>query len=331
MSRRSFPVLLFALLLPLLLPSCQTAKKSKKDAENNLLLGALNPGEEVSEETLERLREIANDPASNLDVAGDAGPAGEEGTRIAGGEADLRFPGGNVFDPVTAWKKPGLNPRSISPGDIFSENDGPILNKSFSLADSFSEEERRQLFQGFTTMGNMRVPMTISVEELAELRQKAASRGETVDLPSRSVAVDFRALTYSSDQSKLEDLLASLSGAGGPDESFSFRFPETTTQQLAEIKKKLEAGEKLYVITSVTESSQLKATYPGAPVGKRDAGPIQNALLEMYPHLGSLQATKQDRSILLSGTPRVLWEFEARELKLKGDRLVIDDSSLVQL
>jgi hypothetical protein len=326
MSFRSTFTVSFACLAFGILPSCQTAKKRSVELNESPLIGALAHGEEVSEETIEKLKEIANDPASNLEIEGDAGTGG-----LASHGADLQFPGEKVFDPVTAWKRPGLNPRSISPGDIFSENVGPVLNKSFSLADALSEEQRKAMFEVFASAGTMRVPMTISSTEMADLRNQAAAAGNEVYLPSRSVALDFRALTYSSDNAKLEQLFDVLASGSPPEELAAMPFPAGAEEQLSGIKKRLKSGEKLFVITGVTESTQLTATYPGAPVGRRDAEPIQNAVQQMFPHLDQLEAVKEDRAIILSGSPRVLWEFEARELKLDGDKLTIDSKALAQL
>lgn len=326
MSARPTALVFFACLAFGVLPSCKTAKKRSMAFNESPLIGALAHGEEVSEETIEKLKEIANDPASNLEMEGGTGAVG-----LASHGADLQFPGQEVFDPETSWRRPGLNPRSISPGDIFSENVGPVLNKSFSLADALSEEQRKQLFEVFTSSGKMRVPMTISSSELADLRNQAAAAGNDVYLPSRSVALDFRALTYSSDNTKLERLLDDLAGGNPAEDLASISFPPRADQQLADVKKRLQSGEKLFVITGVTESTQITATYPGAPVGKRDAEPIQNAVQQMFPHLDRLEAVKEDKTIILSGSPRVLWEFEARELKLNGDKLTIDSKALVQL
>lgn len=305
--------------------SCASPKK-RSQAENGApLLRAISIDGDVDEETVERLKEIADDPNSQLAVAD------EEGFDDSATMPLAVENGGETFaDPAVAWKRPGLNPRSITPGDIFTDNAGPILNKTLSLADEFDDATRRKLMSLYTSAGNMRVPMTISAKELAEIKARSAAVGVAPELPSRSVALDFRAQSYSADSAKLETLYADLS-AGNSDAADEFRFPESTQKKLAEIKNRLAKGEKLYVITGVTESDTLSATYPGAPIGKRDAEPIRNAIQGLYPHLDSLSAVKQDKSVVLSGEPRVLWEFEARELKLDNGRISIDSTSLVQL
>lgn len=299
------------------LTSCQTAKKRSADKNKAPLLSPLAGNPEVSEETVAALKAIADDPASQLPVAEPLEAEAPESATDEAHNVAMQFPGRDVFDPTTEWKKPGIDPLSVSPGDIFTENAGPVLNKELSLADSLSEEQRKALFRNFTSAGTTRVPMTISTSEMAALREQAKANGDEVALPSRSVALDFRAYTYAAESAKLERL---LEGSG-----------EEQEKTIQEIKDRIRKGEKLYVITSVTESETLRATYPGAPVGKRDAEPIRNAVQQLYPHLRNLEAEKQDRSITISGSPRVLWEFEAKELKVDNDKLVIDSTSLVQL
>jgi len=84
-------------------------------------------------------------------------------------------------------------------------------------------------------------------------------------------------------------------------------------------------------VTSVTETDKLRATYPGAPLGSRDTELIRNAIAGLYPHLISLEATKTDDAVEMTAPPRILWEFETREIKLEGDKLVIDFESVVKI
>lgn len=324
MRVRSAVHLVSALVTLSALVSCASAKKRNQAGNDAPLLRALVVNEdELDEETVARLKDIADDPSSNLPL--EEAPVGEE-TMLLAAESD----DGKPLDPVAAWTRSGFDPRSITPGDIFTENSGPILNKTLSLADSLGEDQREKLLKLYASAGTMRVPMTISAEELVEIQARAAAVGSAPELPTRSVALDFRALTYSADPAKLEALYADLAREEGA-ASEGFPFPDSTRERITEIKKRLENGEKLYVVTGVTESDSLVASYPGAPIGKRDAEPIRNAVQGMFPHLDGLEAEKLDRSVVLSGRPRVLWEFEAKELKLENGRIAIDSNSLVQL
>ena len=91
------------------------------------------------------------------------------------------------------------------------------------------------------------------------------------------------------------------------------------------MKKQLQSGEKLFIVTSVVESEKLIGTYPGAPVGAKDADLIRNAVQTLHPHLVTLEAAKEGNAISLSADPRLLWEFETREVKLIDGKLTIDE------
>ncbi len=308
---------LLLFLLAALATSCTTAKKRKNVAEVGNPLRAVAVEDPLTDEQIEELKAIAADPNSSLSF--------EEMTADEPGETEDATSG----DPAIAWKRPGLNPVSVNPGDVFSDNVGPILKKEFSLADTLPEEQRRAFFQRYTSAGNMRVPMTISRDELAAF--EAQAEANAIELPTRSVAVDFRTTTYSTDTARLESLYQDLQAGRLSEDLRPFSISPKAGKDLEAIKERLRNGEKLFVVTGVTESRELHASYPGAPVGRRDAEKIRNAVQQMFPHLDSLDAQKQDSSVILRGNPRVLWEFEARELKLDADRLVIDSQSLVQL
>lgn len=91
------------------------------------------------------------------------------------------------------------------------------------------------------------------------------------------------------------------------------------------MKKQLQSGEKLFIVTSVVESEKLIGTYPGAPVGAKDADLIRNAVQTLHPHLVTLEAAKEGNAISLSADPRLLWEFGTREVKLIDGKLTVNE------
>lgn len=292
--------------------SCSTAKKrdAEADGEDRGLLGRISINgvtESIEEDTYDELKEIANSPTSHLpglDQDNESGLASDEDTPGPLAQAPV--------DPVTAWKREGVEPRRISIGDIFSENSGPILNKQLSIADELPDEERTSLLERISREKDTRVPMTLSQSEIAALREEA---NPAEPFPTRSVALDFRTKTLSADVSKLEKLFASAEKGE----------LSVSKDKISQVKKRLGEGERLFTIVGVTESEKMKATYPGAPVGSRDAEPIRNAVEILYPHLDSLEAEKKDDAVEITREHGIVWEFEARELKLEDGEIVIDE------
>lgn len=303
--------------LCLLSSSCTTAKK---EPAGTTLLHAFPSIEPVPEATVASLKAIANSPA-----AMPPNEAAKEEKRTETKEITSVTPevGGRE-----KWKSPGINTDEVNPGDIFGDNEGPVLQKSFSLADELPSGERRTLLNHVTTITTARVPMTFSRREIAELQSGA---GANVPLPTRSFVLDYRSETRVLAPDRIETLLAHLSRgeSGGVVESEQRQ--TRLKSQLASVRKKLLAGERLFMVTSITDSEKLTATYPGAPVGEKDVELVRNALQLRYPHLESIEAVKKDDSILITGSPRILWEFETREVKLQDDKIVIDSKPVVQL
>lgn len=295
--------------------SCSTAKRN--DSENNsgllgkLLIDGVDSADE--EETYAELKQIADSPSSHLQ-----NDSGEEETEDS---IDLEAPPAPV-DPTVAWKRNGVEPRRISIGDIFSENMGPVLNKKVSLADELPAEKRRTLLDRISSEKDMRVPMTLSQAEIDALREEA---NPAKPFPTRSVALDFKTSTRSADIGKLQKLFAGAENGDAP-EGLD---PEDTRKKISGVKKQLEDGERLFTVVGVTRSDRLEATYPGAPVGSRDAESIRNAVEVLYPHLDSLKAAKEGESVEITRDEGIYWEFEARELKLEDGEIVIDKEAVV--
>jgi len=306
--------------------SCSTPKRKSEASAPAGIRDILAVAEPVPESTIESLKAIANDPASLLPPAAisEDEPAPTTPTTLADATA---APSG-ALDLRTEWKRPGINPDEVNPGDIFFENAGPVLHKTLSLADELSETERSALLDQFTTSKTERVPLTISKGELARLKSEMPA---DYPLPTRSVALDFRSGIRTLRGEPYLQLLETLQrgDSGGAVESAKRR--DGLKKQIATMKKQLKSGERLFVVTSVTEADKLRATYPGAPLGSRDTELIRNAIAGLYPHLISLEATKTDDAVEMTAPPRILWEFETREIKLEGDKLVIDFESVVKI
>lgn len=307
--------------------SCSTANKKEK-GEVSPLLSRLGGGEKITDEQIENLKKIANDPINMLPPAEEDTDDGELAEALPEFVEPPIPETEEPIDYVKEWSAPGLNPVAVNPGDIFSENAGPVLKKSLSLSDSLDESSRTQVLAQVASSDTKRVPITISQRELNALYEKT---GSDVPLPTRSVALDFKTNSLSVDPKRYELFLEKLAtgDTGGAINSREVR--QKIQNQLREVKKRLKAGEELFVITGVTETDRLLAHYPGAPLGRRDAEPIRNALQVLYPHLIDLNATKVDSKIELTGSPRILWEFEARGLKLSNGNVVIEEESLARL
>ncbi|MEX2580023.1 MAG: hypothetical protein WD342_13270 [Verrucomicrobiales bacterium] len=296
------------------LSACSTAKKRSGDSEAGLtgVLPFLESKEE-EEKTFEKLKAIADAPSSSL-----AGSSSEASASVAPNNPAETPP----TDPTEAWSRDGVDARRVSIGDIFSDNVGPILNKKVALTDKLSAEDRRRLLDRISTVTKVRVPVTLSSAELLALKPEA---DPDLPFPTRSVALDFTTTTRSADVDELEKLFERLAGDEAPES------PGETQKKLASVKERLAAGDRLFAVVGLTRSDKLFATYPGAPLGSRDAEPIRNAVSSFYPHLDSLEATKSGEAVEITRSPGIYWEFEAREIKLDKGRIVIGDETLASL
>lgn len=307
--------------------SCSTAKKRDSGPEN-LLGSALTVARPVSEETIASLKAIADSPTSQL--PGDfSGPDREDDfMELAGGadsssqpsDAPQTEPDRSPLIAPSSWRAPGLNPDEVNPGDLFLENEGPVLRKVFSLLDELPAPGRNLLLNQFTESKTARLPVTLSRKEIAGLTPVSP---EETALPTRSVALDFRTETHRINPERHLALLAQISQGESAGAIDSAERLSLLKAQLDTAKKRLNSGETLYLVTAVSESSVIHATYPGAPVGKRDAGPIRNAVIALYPHLRNLEAAKGAETIEITGKPRIVWEFETREVTVKDGKFVI--------
>lgn len=323
------------ILAGLLSVSCTTAKK-KSDldslAADNPLNGVLTVARPVSEDTIASLKAIADSSASQLppDLAelSESSPTDGEFSE----NASVEVPGESPAAPQPAlvetipadWKRPGLNPDEVNPGDLFFDHQGPILRKTFSLLDELPADARGTLLKQFTRSKTIRVPVTVSRKELTNL---TAAVGPDQEMPTRSVALDFHTTTHEVDPDRLFLLFDQISKGESAGAIASTESLTRLKKQLEATRKRLQAGETIHLVTAVSESNTIRATYPGAPVGKRDATPIGNAVTALYPHLRDLDAAKTDDSIEISGSPRIVWEFETREIKIEGGRFVLGPES----
>lgn len=329
---KSFSLLLAAVAMTA--ASCSTAKKESAGADpagadpvglRNILAVA----EPVPESTIASLKAIADDPAYLLppEIKTDAGDTPDTAPHEL---AETASPAAteSVFDVRKEWKRPGINPDEVNPGDVFYENAGPALHKTLSLADELKAEERKSLLDHYTISKSARIPVTITKTDLQGLKEEMPA---DLPLPTRSIALDFRSETLTLQGEPYLELLSALQQgeSGGAIESTKQR--ARLKEQVAAMKKQLKSGERLFVVTGVVETEKLRATYPGAPLGSRDTDLIRNAITGLYPHLTSLEAAKTDDAVELVAPPRILWEFDTREIKLEGDKLVIDFESVVQM
>jgi hypothetical protein len=276
---------------------------------------------------------IADSPSSHLPpnhaaASADDGsphPADEAAAEAEDSVKEIETSAPDVADAFTApasWSASGINPEEVNPGDLFFEKEGPVLRKVMSLLDELPAEERTRLLQQFTRTTTTRVPVTLSRKEIAGL---SALVEEGTVLPTRSVALDCRTATHAIDPDRYLDLLSAIGNGGSAGAISSSGHLARLRKQLAAAKKRLAAGDALYLVTSVSESERIEASYPGAPVGKRDVEPVRNAVAAVYPHLRGLEAGKTGENITLAGNPRLLWEFKTREVKLEGGRLVVGE------
>lgn len=315
---RPFP----AILLPLLasagvFTSCTVAKK-----ETGAL--ALQPliAPPISEDAAAALKAIADSPGAQLPPH--LASTSEKTLETPDSPANVSL---DTAVSIT-WRAPGRNPDEVNPGDIYSENNGPFLRKAFSLLDELPPAERNPLLGQFARSTTERVPVTLSRSELAQLETQVE---EGTVLPTRSVALDLRTEVHTLDPDRHAALLDRIArgesgGAIAPAERL-----RRLRKDLESVKKRLRSGERLHLVTTVSESAVVRATYPGAPVGHRDAEPIRNAVQAHFPHLRPLQAERKGDAIEITGDPRLLWKFESRELKLDGDKILIVETVVAGL
>jgi hypothetical protein len=301
---------------------CANARKKTGNSAALLSLPVATPLTEA--ETVAALKAIADSANANLPTAPmeeAVGADSSEDTLAQETSLDKSAPGpaGNSEAAPNGWRSPGLAPDSVNPGDVFSETRGPYLRKVMSLLDELPPKDRNPLLNGFTVSTTARVPLTLSRSELAELAKHAPAG---VLLPTRNVALDFRKETHTVDPDRFATLLNRIAAGESAGTTAPAGRLASLRKQVEEVKRRLRDGETLHLVTSVGESSVVDATYPGAPVGKRDAAPIRNAVELLYPHSGEVSAEKTADRIELTGSPRIVWEFEARELRLDGDRIV---------
>ena len=109
-----------------------------------------------------------------------------------------------------------------------------------------------------------------------------------------------------------------------PDKTLHDHACKKIRKQLQNTRERLQKGEELCVIVSVSRSKEVFGSYPGAPLGKRDSELIRNALEALYPHLDSLSSEKRETAIAITRDPMIYWEFDVRKLSLQGERIVIE-------
>lgn len=296
------------------LTSCSVLKK-KKTAESPApsgpgLLQALEVDSDVPDQAYDRLKAIADSPSANLPPA----------TAPSDTPVESPTPLPEPVNPRKDWAHQGLQPAAIQPGDVFFQNMGPYLNKVASLIDPLPEGEREAALTALASIKPKRMPMTLSVAELAAIK---AEVGPEFPLPERSVAFDIRMDEVSTKASRLEaafeDALEGTGSSPGASEA-----EKKIRKQLQNTRERLQKGEELCVIVSVSRSKEVFGSYPGAPLGKRDSELIRNALEALYPHLDSLSSEKRETAIAITRDPMIYWEFDVRKLSLQGERIVIE-------
>lgn len=256
------PILIATLVLGLGATSCTNASKNKS-AENSSILGKLSDSNELDAETINELKDIANDPNSVLPAreVSDSGVQFTSQEGLTNPESGLQEEA-VTFDPVKKWATNGMNPSSVNPGDIFSESIGPVLNKTLSLSDEIPETERNSILSQIASHTSRRFPVTFSQQEINTLRAQIPAE---IDLPTRSVALDVKTHTREVETERFELFLEKLATGDSGGSISSVEQRKNLQGQLAEVKKRLKSGEELFIITSVTESEKIQAHYPGGP------------------------------------------------------------------
>lgn len=284
----------------LVMVSCASpgAKVGELDGTGSSGLGQLFLRKSDPATTRDALQQIADSPAAQLPAIYRAEPV------------EL-----SPEDEESGWESDGLHPHEVHPGDIFVERDGARLRKLFSVCDGLDEDSRRSELSRYASTAVERMPVTLSRAELLEL-EKSKPGDQT--FPTRSVALDVRSSTHTLDPGRFQELLAEIEKSRKGDAR-----QQRLRAQLREVKSRLARGEELQIVTAVTESAEVLASYPGAPVGKRDADPVRNAILAAFPHLGNPLAEKVEDKIRVSGQPRLVWEFDSEAFTIERDRLVL--------
>lgn len=296
-----------SLILGCALVSCASPQAAKPGADPREIAKLFSPKEKDAEKDADpiSLEKIADSHFAQLPAIYRAEPIDPLEVDESG---DGAHPGSRGD-----WKRPGLHPDEVHPGDIFVERDGVKLHKVFSLLDGLDEDDRSSELSRFVSTATERMPVTLSRAEIAGFAEKLE---DDVALPTRSVALDIRSSTHTLDSARFQETLAGIEKGGKGDDR-----RQRLRNQLRDVKSRLAEGEELHLVTAVTESAAIEATYPGAPVGKRDADPVRNAILCSFPHLGEIGAEKVDSKILVTGQPRLIWEFDSRPLRIEKNRL----------
>lgn len=280
--------------------SCSHARKS--GGKPNLLVAEVIGEPVLTDEKIEALKEIAEDPSSQL---------AEESVE----NIDPISPS---LDPSLAWKKGDFDPRVIHPGDVFFEQAGAILHKAASIADTYSPEEWENVLHSYGKRGKRIVPLTLSHGEILELAQET---GGQLALPTRSVALDFNTVRLEIEPRKIESYFREITRGPSPAQDSANR--RVLSESLADLSSRISKGEEFFVVTAVTSSDEVRISYPGAPIGKRDSDLVLNALSALYPHLDQLRPEMDGSSILVTRDPKIYWEFEASRIVLENGELKV--------
>lgn len=334
MSRRIFPILAVALVLIscVFLQGCASVTNSS--SASNARLGetvssvpekkALSPQEQKDE-----LVAIANSSAAMLSPAAPEPPKKRPPAPVPTSSPAPST--SNIFKKeseisLKKAKTVGLDPGRIHIGDIFKGQEGMALRKVVSFSDALHEHSpatESSLLKSVSSVRSAKIPLTISQKELADLKRKVKSG---VSLPSRSVALDFDSTIHIAKIGELESMLAKMSTGRISSLEGNDEVKTLLKSRMIEAKKRISAGDTLYVVTKVTRSASALASYPGAPLGQRDVKRIKNAVAAMFPQFTSLEAKKKDDKVLLSQPNGMTWTFEASPLNIKAGRLRIDSS-----
>ncbi|MEM7699051.1 MAG: hypothetical protein AAF236_11670 [Verrucomicrobiota bacterium] len=309
----TFARLFAGLVVLALLSSCAAAKQRRADRTMADAFAEIAQAQKQDEAVIEELKAIAASPSAQL----------PDRPLSSDDASDASEPMASEALPEIAE---GLKPESLNVGDIFRVTEDGQLIKAGSLADLLPQVDEAETGALWYRSEAKRQPLTISQSELATLRETAPDPDA---LPTRSVALDAFTVKKTSSPTSLEQLFAK--GRAGEvsyleDESSQNRF----RSHLASIQTELEAGATYYVITGVTQSNAIQAYYPGAPLGSRDVEPIRNAVSQMYPQFGDIEAEKSSNRVTLFRDPQLYWDFEAHQLKWHHGQFKVGQSTLAQ-
>ena len=165
MKYRPSSFLMLALASGVFLEACSTARKNK-EAGNSSLLNGIVLAQPLSRSEIDSLKEIADLPTSMLPSS--AGQIQSESAQNADRQRDAES--SNLLTADSGWEELGADPKEVNPGDVFSENEGALLEKSFSLADGLTASERRSLLNQFTMISTAQSRKNT---QIASLRPKA--------------------------------------------------------------------------------------------------------------------------------------------------------------